>query len=180
MIIAPKTRQIRILYTILIAGGALLVVLLLRSLFLHKEQLPPALEVGNATEKEWVLSLGSFSIPVTLADSPEEREQGLSGTLSLPKESGLLFLFDKPDFYGFWMKDMAYPLDIVWIDKDFKIIGISKDIAPNSYPQIFLVERDIHVHPREPRCRRRPEASRTARIRWRGSGDFPLPSYGRF
>ncbi len=137
MIIAPKTRQIRILYTILIAGGALLVVLLLRSLFLHKEQLPPALEVGNATEKEWVLSLGSFSIPVTLADSPEEREQGLSGTLSLPKESGLLFLFDKPDFYGFWMKDMAYPLDIVWIDKDFKIIGISKDIAPNSYPQIF-------------------------------------------
>lgn len=137
MIIATKTRQTRVLYTVLITGGALLIVLLLCFLFLHPKAEAPITQVGAISSPTWVLSFGSFTIPITIADTPVLQEQGLSGTLSLPAESGKLFIFDKPDFYGFWMKDMAYSLDIVWIDETMKIVGITKDVFPDTYPQVF-------------------------------------------
>lgn len=83
------------------------------------------------------LTIGSTVIDVTLAQTPEEQEQGLSDTLSLPKNAGKLFLFDAPGNYGFWMKDMHYPLDIIWIDTANTIIGITKDVSPKSYPTVF-------------------------------------------
>lgn len=75
-------------------------------------------------------------IPVTVADTQALREQGLSGTSSLEKGTGKLFVFDTADAYGFWMKDMHYPLDIVWIDATWTVIGVAHDVTVESYPAI--------------------------------------------
>lgn len=50
-----------------------------------------------------------------VADSDAEREKGLGGRESLREECGMLFVFEKPGRYAFWMKDMRFPLDIIWL-----------------------------------------------------------------
>ena len=47
---------------------------------------------------------------------PEERSQGLSGRPNLAAGTGMLFVFEQAGSYAFWMKDMRFPLDMVWID----------------------------------------------------------------
>lgn len=79
----------------------------------------------------------STPIAVHIADSEEERKQGLSGTDPLSEFEGMLFVFDREDYYGMWMKDMNYPLDIIWIDNDYTIVHIEKNISPDTYPTSF-------------------------------------------
>lgn len=82
--------------------------------------------------------IGTVGLDVTLADSPEERKQGLSGTERLRDLEGKLFLFDTADKHGIWMKDMNYPIDIVWIDEDFSIVHIVSNASPDSYPKTIF------------------------------------------
>jgi uncharacterized membrane protein (UPF0127 family) len=77
------------------------------------------------------------TIPVILAETDATREKGLSGTPLLAPNTGMFFIFQKPDNYGFWMKDMAYPLDIVWLDSDFHIVHIAENVKPETYPEVF-------------------------------------------
>ncbi|MEK7135325.1 MAG: DUF192 domain-containing protein [Patescibacteria group bacterium] len=84
-----------------------------------------------------VLKVGDRSIPVELADTDTERIQGLSGRASLEHGSGLLFLFEKGSVQGFWMKDMKFSIDIVWIDENWTVIGIERSVEPDSYPTVF-------------------------------------------
>lgn len=73
---------------------------------------------------------------VEIADTREKYIQGLSGRDSLDENKGMLFLFDKPDTYGFWMKDMKFPIDIIWISGD-KVIYVLSEVRPDSYPNLF-------------------------------------------
>lgn len=91
----------------------------------------------RATTHSPSIIVGRTHIPVSVADTGPLREQGLSGTEMLSKGTGKLFIFDTSDSYGFWMKDMAYPIDIVWIDADWKVVGVSERATPLSYPTIF-------------------------------------------
>jgi uncharacterized membrane protein (UPF0127 family) len=119
-------------YVILILG-AIVAVLFLVLLFLHEKN-----GIYNQT-----LMAGATAIPVSIADTDATREQGLSGTASLPITDGKLFVFDQPSSYGFWMKDMSYGLDFVWIDSSMKIVGITPDVAANTYPQIFYPPQPV-------------------------------------
>lgn len=77
------------------------------------------------------------TIYVTVAKTPATREQGLSGYTSLGADKGMLFIFPTPDKPDFWMKDMNFSLDMIWITNDRKIIGVSSNISPNTYPKTF-------------------------------------------
>ncbi len=72
-----------------------------------------------------------------VASTSAEQEQGLSDVPFLASTTGMLFVFDTPDDYGFWMKDMQFPLDIIWLDQSFKIIHIEYSLSPSTYPQVF-------------------------------------------
>ena len=86
---------------------------------------------------EGVLTIGETAIKVGIARSVQEQAQGLSNTPSLPSNMGELFIFDTPGTYGFWMKDMQYPLDFIWIDASHRIIAITSSVSPDSYPEIL-------------------------------------------
>jgi uncharacterized membrane protein (UPF0127 family) len=132
-----KTRQTRVLNTISIfAIGALLLVL-----FLHFRSVE-APQIIQPTH-EAVIFAGETQILVDIADTPDEHAIGLSGTAPLAKNTGKLFVFNTPGKYGFWMKDMNYGLDIIWIDKDLRIVHIAKDVMPESYPEIFYPPKEI-------------------------------------
>lgn len=63
-----------------------------------------------------------------MADSDQERQQGLAGIDQLLENEGMLFVFDQPGRYAFWMKGMKFPLDFVWI-KDDQVIEITEKVG---------------------------------------------------
>ena len=86
---------------------------------------------GYKTEQ---LSIDGTNISVEIADTDALQEQGLSDRDSLGANSGMLFAFPSDQRPEFWMKDMHFPLDIIWIDDSGKIVDITQDILPDSYP----------------------------------------------
>lgn len=65
-----------------------------------------------------------------IADSPQERAQGLMFRDNLASDSGMLFIFETDSDYAFWMKNTKIPLDIIWLDSDYRIVGIRENVAP--------------------------------------------------
>lgn len=79
-----------------------------------------------------------------VADTQILREQGLSGKKSLPSGTAMLFVFENPSQYGFWMKDMNFPIDILWFTPSEvegrdqkKIVFVKENATPESYPEVF-------------------------------------------
>ncbi len=83
------------------------------------------------------VKLGNTTIQVDISDTPALREQGLSGRTSLAENEGMLFIFEKSGSYGFWMKDMNFSIDIVWINDKNQVVGVDKSVSPGTYPQVF-------------------------------------------
>lgn len=77
--------------------------------------------------------VGENNFVVEVADSPLLRQRGLSGRSILPSGHGMLFIFDNPGYHVFWMKEMKFNLDLVWIEGG-KVVGVSQAFAssPNA------------------------------------------------
>jgi uncharacterized membrane protein (UPF0127 family) len=67
---------------------------------------------------------------VEIAASPESRPQGLMYRESLEDGRGMLFLFPRPSVEGFWMKNCNFPIDIVWMDGQRRVIFVSAHTPP--------------------------------------------------
>lgn len=80
-----------------------------------------------------VIFLDSSTQPISIyiADTPEEREAGLAAVPDLLSNQGMLFLFDEPQQPVFWMKDVDYPIDILWL-YDTTIIDSTTNLEPES------------------------------------------------
>ncbi|PIR68178.1 hypothetical protein COU49_02420, partial [Candidatus Nomurabacteria bacterium CG10_big_fil_rev_8_21_14_0_10_35_16] len=61
-------------------------------------------------------------IQVELALTQEERLQGLSNRTNLNPGSGMLFIFEQSGEHPFWMKEMNFPLDMIWINENMKVV----------------------------------------------------------
>ena len=92
--------------------------------------------ISKSSDVQYV-TIGGENIKVELAETTAERAQGLSGRKNLAEGTGLLFIFEKPGHYPFWMKNMNFPIDIIWISRDKKIVFIEKNATPKSYPKNF-------------------------------------------
>ncbi|MEK7170635.1 MAG: DUF192 domain-containing protein [Patescibacteria group bacterium] len=79
---------------------------------------------------------------LSVAATDAKRARGLSGRESMRENEGMLFTFAKRDFQGIWMKEMRFPLDILWLNKEgagaFTVVDIKENAAPETYPEIFL------------------------------------------
>lgn len=84
-----------------------------------------------------VINIGSNSFFVEIADDELTRVKGLSDRKTISSNQGMFFVFEQPGNYGFWMKDMLFAIDIIWIDQNFVINHIEKNISPDTYPKLF-------------------------------------------
>jgi uncharacterized membrane protein (UPF0127 family) len=79
-----------------------------------------------------------------IVDTPSSRAQGLSGRNGLAENGGMLFVFEQSGKYGFWMKDMLFPIDMIWINEDGVIVHVERGVSPDTYttnpPQVFINE----------------------------------------
>lgn len=94
-------------------------------------------------QPQTTLRIGDGVFQTRVARTEEAREKGLSGTARLNQDEALLFVFEREDKWPIWMKDMKYSIDIVWLDKDKKVVHIVKNAPPESYPyEKFIPKRD--------------------------------------
>jgi uncharacterized protein len=84
----------------------------------------PATDMSDST-----VTINSATFRVLFARSAEEQRLGLGGRVSLPEGEGMLFVFDKPSYYSFWMRGMKFPLDIIFI-LDGKVVGVFENLPP--------------------------------------------------
>ncbi|MDP4007425.1 MAG: DUF192 domain-containing protein [bacterium] len=89
------------------------------------------------------IQIGETTLKVEVADTNKERSQGLSGRDLIAENEGMLFVFKEPRVYGFWMKDMNFAIDIVWIDSKKKVVGVERNIAPKTFPEVFYPAEPI-------------------------------------
>ena len=94
--------------------------------------LPTATELPAALPDLPVVTIGQFAWPVELAVTSEEQSRGLSGRAELAAGSGMLFVWDQESRRTFWMPDMNFPLDLVWINGDCAVVEITRDAPPQA------------------------------------------------
>ena len=71
-----------------------------------------------------------FAVTSELAVTDEERQQGLMFREKLNPDQGMLFLFEEEGVHAFWMKNMRFAIDILWLDKDKRIVHIEPKVPP--------------------------------------------------
>ncbi|MBI4035210.1 MAG: DUF192 domain-containing protein [Candidatus Chisholmbacteria bacterium] len=104
----------------------------------------PASPAGGQTSVG--LRVGEVVVKIEVADTPEEREKGLSGRESLGEDQGMLFVFEQPGEYGFWMKGMNFGLDFVWI-KDSKVTDVTENVSVSSeeMPPVYQPQQPVEA-----------------------------------
>ncbi|MFZ1987603.1 MAG: DUF192 domain-containing protein [Minisyncoccia bacterium] len=119
-------------------GSFVLIAVLIASLFVffkgQKDDHPSSVA-------QQVVSTTTFQFEVS--DTPPKQQKGLSGRASIPANYGMLFVFPKNDRYGFWMKDMLTPIDILWLSDNGTIVGVERAVATSTYPHVFYPSKPV-------------------------------------
>ena len=69
-------------------------------------------------------------VTLEVARNEPERSRGLMHRTSLPERAGMIFLFERPGIYPFWMKNTLIPLDMFWTDTTGKVVWIAESVPP--------------------------------------------------
>lgn len=83
------------------------------------------------------LQLQEKCLDLEVVSDPEDTSRGLSGRNSLAENSAMLFVFGNESRQCFWMKDMLFNLDIIWLDSQKRINKIEQNVRPDTYPELF-------------------------------------------
>lgn len=75
------------------------------------------------------VKIGNAAFEVEIASTTTEQTRGLSFRDGLSEGAGMLFLFNRPSVQSFWMKDMKFSIDIIWIGGG-KVLGFVENAAP--------------------------------------------------
>lgn len=96
------------------------------------------------------VELGGKTFSVEVADTQEKQALGLMFRDSMPEDAGMIFIFPNEAPRSFWMKNTRIPLDIMYFDKDLKMVSISADTPPcrvsrcpsypSSKPAMYVLE----------------------------------------
>lgn len=73
------------------------------------------------------LIVGGSQLTIEIADTLATQRQGLSGRDKLDFDRGMLFVYEDKQIRNYWMKDMKFPLDVLWITDD-KVVGLQENI----------------------------------------------------
>jgi uncharacterized membrane protein (UPF0127 family) len=74
--------------------------------------------------------LKDVCVNVDVVSTPQDLQKGLQGKAGLAENQGMLFVFDEDTFEHFWMKDMKFAIDMIWIDSQKRIVTIEPSRPP--------------------------------------------------
>lgn len=108
-------------------------------------EIPKETEQVEVAREDWrdiypvtvPVTIGSIPLKASVAETMTQRIKGLSDTPFLPDDVVKLFVFGAPGSHSIWMKDMNYPIDILWADEEGVIVHIEENVSPDTYPKSF-------------------------------------------
>jgi uncharacterized membrane protein (UPF0127 family) len=91
---------------------------------------------GGSTSNEYrrvVVSVNGIELVAYVAATNEQKAKGLSVKDTLPEYEAMLFVFETAQEHSFWMKNMKFPIDIIWLDSDKAVVHIEHNLQPCSF-----------------------------------------------
>lgn len=91
---------------------------------------------GGPTSGQWaepraeVTFADGTTVRVEIAATPARRQLGLMFREQMSPAEGMIFVFETPGFYPFWMKNTLIPLDMIWLDADARVVAIADAVPP--------------------------------------------------
>jgi uncharacterized membrane protein (UPF0127 family) len=105
---------------------------------------------SDTQQEDYLLRTENQTFALDAATSPIEQAQGLGGRASMPANSGMIFVFARDTRQCFWMKDMQFPLDIIWADSQKRVTHIATNLSPDTYPKTYCAGGkyvfELHAH----------------------------------
>lgn len=108
----------------------------------------PLSATSSASRK--TVDLTNFHLDLATTDA--ERELGLGGRNTMADDEGMLFVFDKPGIYPFWMKGMQFSLDLIWLNGD-RVVDVatlpppaSGDVIPATHTPLHLADKVLEIN----------------------------------
>ena len=93
-------------------------------LFIHWHN-QPKLKTANRTYK------------LLVAKTAAQQTKGLGGRANLPTDQAMVFVFNGEGERCIWMKDMHFPLDIIWTNSQEEVVALQQNVSPKTYPEAF-------------------------------------------
>lgn len=111
-------------------------------LFLRTETSPVRTDCDtNPALQTKDISAGETQVRAEVVESGADKAKGLSGRNCLNPDSGMLFMYELSGDYCYWMKDMNFSIDMIWLDDEKRIVTIQDSVAPETYPQSFCPDK---------------------------------------
>lgn len=118
-----------------VGAGAAAMAAALLLFFIFSEPVRPV--AGLKVQPTQAISIAGTRLHIAIADTDAKREQGLSDITGLASDEGMLFVFPRDGVYSFWMKDMLFSIDLLWIDSTGRVVSIVPSASPATYPHAF-------------------------------------------
>ena len=88
-------------------------------------------KIPNTSE----IKIRENTIYAKVANTEHKRSMGLSYTEKIAENAGMLFVFDEVSAKNFWMRDMLFDIDIIWLDENKQVVGFFENVKKESYSQ---------------------------------------------
>jgi uncharacterized protein len=108
--------------------GLIVVLIVIGAAFIFAQMFVSGSLFGNDTA---TVTIHGEKLEVTVAKDDTTKQVGLSDKSSLEENKGMLFPFEEPGYYAFWMRDMKFPIDIIFLRGD-RVVQIYRNIQPAS------------------------------------------------
>jgi len=92
--------------------------------------LPSDVKLESVEFPRGTVKIDGIVLEVQIADTDPRRARGLMFQEQLPLDEGMLLVFDDANKRSIWMLNMQFPLDVIWIDDNNKVVFIEKNVPP--------------------------------------------------
>jgi len=92
--------------------------------------LPSDVKLESVEFPRGTVKIDGIVLEVQIADTDPRRARGLMFQEQLPLDEGMLLVFDDANKRSIWMLNMQFPLDVIWIDNNNKVVFIEKNVPP--------------------------------------------------
>ena len=102
----------------------------------------PFFFVGHPTA---TLKSGGKAYQLEIVSTAAVQEKGLGDRQHMAADKGMLFVFGTSETQCIWMKDMQFPLDILWLDNTKTVVKVAENVAPSTYPEKYCTDSTKYV-----------------------------------
>jgi uncharacterized membrane protein (UPF0127 family) len=87
------------------------------------------------------IKINDVFVHTLIANTAKSHRDGLSILEKMNSDEAMLFVFEKEDKHSFWMRNMKFPIDIVWLDKNKRVVYIKENAKPSDYPELYTPDK---------------------------------------